>query len=197
MKDTVSKNFAAVLRRYMRDNDLTQTELAAKLGVTPAAVSLWVTEKKTPPAARLAEICTMLGASVSDIMTTPKTVPILGQVGAGIPLYAEENIIGWEEISPSLEGDYFALRIHGDSMSPRMQDGDIVICKRQDTAEDGDIVIAVGGSEALCKRIRLYKDGIELCSINPAYRPLSFSKAEVKSIPILIIGKAVEVRGKL
>lgn len=189
MRSELSKRLADSIREYLNTHDMMQAEFAEKVNVAPATVSQWLSGGRMPSAEKLAEINQLIG-------TSGKMIPILGQVGAGYPMWAEENILGYEEIG-NLQGEYFALKIHGDSMSPRMQDGDIVICRRQDTAEDGDIVIAIGSGEALCKRLRMYKDGIELYSINPEYRPLSFSMAEVKAKQIQIIGKAVEVRGKL
>lgn len=188
---SISGRFADQLRNYMNENGLNQTDLAKRLNVSRATVSAWLIGSRIPTAERMEEIAQILHLGET------RTIPILGQVGAGYPMYAEENILGEEEIAPSLPGEYFALKIHGDSMSPRMQDGDVVICRKQETAEDGDIVIVIGAGEALCKRLRMYKDGIELYSINPDYRPLSFSLKEIKDKQIQIIGKAVEVRGKL
>ena len=190
MKSELSKQFANSIREYLQKTDMMQNEFAEKLHVSPAAVSQWLSGARMPSVEKMAEINAMIGK-------TARTIPILGQVGAGYPMYAEENILGEEEIAPSLPGEYFALKIHGDSMSPRMQDGDVVICRKQETADDGDIVIVIGAGEALCKRLRMYKDGIELYSINPDYRPLSFSLKEIRDKQIQIIGKAVEVRGKL
>ena len=190
MRSDVSKEFADRVRKYLETHEVTQSEFAEKVNVSPPTVSQWLSGARMPSVTKLAEVEKIIGSHL-------RTVPILGQVGAGYPMYAEENILGEEEIAPSLPGEYFALKIHGDSMSPRMQDGDVVICRKQETAEDGDIVIVIGAGEALCKRLRMYKDGIELYSINPDYRPLSFSLKEIKDKQIQIIGKAVEVRGKL
>lgn len=78
-----------------------------------------------------------------------------------------------------------------------MCDGDVVIVRQQDDAESGDIVIAmVNGDDATCKRLRKYRDGIELISINPAYQPMFFSNEEIQEKPVKIIGKVVELRGK-
>ena len=82
-------------------------------------------------------------------------------------------------------------------MTPTICDGDIVIVRQQDDAENGDIVIAtVNGDEATCKRLRKYKDGIELISINPSYSPFEFSNDEIMEKPVKIIGKVVESRRK-
>ena len=94
-------------------------------------------------------------------------------------------------------GEFFGLKIHGDSMEPRMCEGDVVIVRRQDDAESGEIVIAtVNGSDATCKRLRKYRDGIELISNNPAYSPMFYSNEDIENKPVRIIGKVVELRGK-
>lgn len=127
-------------------------------------------------------------------------INVLGRVAAGIPIEAVEDVIDTEEISEVLAktGDFFALQIHGDSMEPRMCEGDVVIVRQQNDAESGDIVIAmVNGDDATCKRLRKYRDGIELISNNPSYEPMFFSNEEIISKPVKIIGKVVELRGKL
>lgn len=127
------------------------------------------------------------------------TIPVLGEVAAGIPIEAIEDIIDYEEISKDMAhtGDFFGLRIKGDSMSPRISEGDVVIVRQQNDAESGDIVIVlVNGESATCKRLMKYKDGISLISFNPMYNPMTFSNDEIKSKPIKIIGKVVENRQK-
>lgn len=127
------------------------------------------------------------------------SIPVLGRVAAGIPIEAIEDIIDTEEIPKKLAqtGKFFGLMIKGDSMEPRMAEGDVVIVRQQDDAESGDIVIAaVNGTDATCKRIRKYRDGIELVSINPAYAPMFFTNAEIEEKPIRILGKVVELRAK-
>lgn len=126
-------------------------------------------------------------------------IPVLGDVAAGIPIDAIEDILDWEEISEDLAktGQYFGLRIKGDSMSPRIADGDVVIVRQQCTAECGDIVIAkVNGDTACCKKFLKLKDGITLVSFNPAYNPMIFTNSQINSMPVNIIGKVVELRAK-
>lgn len=137
--------------------------------------------------------------STSKYKKQAVTINVLGRVAAGIPLEAIEDIIDTEEIDEDLArtGTFFGLQIHGDSMEPRMCEGDIVIVRKQDDAESGEIVIAtVNGSDATCKRLRKYRDGIELISNNPSYEPMFFSNEEIESRPVRIIGKVVELRGK-
>ena len=127
------------------------------------------------------------------------TINVLGRVAAGIPIEAIENVIDTEEITEELArtGDFFGLQIHGDSMMPNICDGDVVIVRQQEDAENGEIVIAtVNGTDATCKRLRKYKGGIELIANNPTYEPLDFSNQEIIEKPVRIIGKVVELRRK-
>ena len=128
------------------------------------------------------------------------TINVLGRVAAGLPIEAVENIIDTEEISLDMArtGEFFGLQIHGDSMEPRIYDGDVVIVRQQEDAESGEIVIAlVNGSDATCKRLIKYANGISLMSLNSKYEPMMFSNSEIEEKPVKIIGKVVELRGKL
>lgn len=118
-------------------------------------------------------------------------VPVVGQIACGAPLLAEENI---EEYAPILKselgtGEFFALRAHGDSMvNAGIEDGELVFVRRQDTAEEGDIVVALIDDEATLKRF--YRDTrrhkIILRPENEAYADMEFDS-------VVIQGKAVKV----
>ena len=126
-------------------------------------------------------------------------VPVLGNVAAGIPIEAIENVIDYEEISEELAhtGDFFALKIKGDSMEPRICNGDVVIVRKQNYAESGDLVIVlVNGDSATCKKLAKYPSGIRLIPFNQAYEPLFYSKEEIENKPVRIIGRVVENRQK-
>ena len=90
-------------------------------------------------------------------------VPVLGNVPAGIPIEAIQEIIGEEEIDrkTALSGEYFALKIKGASMEPRIFDGDIVIVKRQPNVENGQVaVVLINGEDATVKIVEKNEDGI-------------------------------------
>lgn len=126
-------------------------------------------------------------------------IPVLGRVAAGIPITATEHIIDTEEISQAMaaDGEYFALQIKGDSMEPKISNGDVVIVRKQSDADDGDLVIAlVNGDDAVCKRLKKYEEGIALLSNNPAYNPMYFSNKDIVEKPVSIIGKVKELRAK-
>ena len=127
------------------------------------------------------------------------TIPVLGRVAAGYGKEAVEEVIGQIEISPTMasKGEFFGLLIKGDSMIPTLYDGDTVIVERTDDAESGDLVIAlVNGSDATCKRLQKYAEGIALIPQNPVYEPLRFTESEIDTTPVKILGKVVEMRRK-
>lgn len=161
-----------------------------------------------PRMSKIDMICTFFSINRSDLLNESSSVTfskrgviinVLGRVAAGIPLEAIEDIIDTEEISEEMAktGEFFGLQINGDSMEPKFSKGDVVIVRKQDDAESGDIVIAmVNGDDATCKRLKKYQEGIALISTNPAYDPMYFSNKEIEEKPVRIIGKVVELRAK-
>lgn len=133
-------------------------------------------------------------------LTQGVKVPVLGRVVAGIPLEAVTEILDYEELHPNVAktGEFFALQIKGNSMSPRICDGDVVIVKRQNTVESGDIaIVLINGDEATVKKVKLDENGIMLIAFNAdVYEPHFYSNEEIKTLPIDILGKVVELRGK-
>ena len=126
-------------------------------------------------------------------------IPVLGRVAAGIPIEAVEDILDYEEISADMasKGDYFALQIQGNSMEPRICQNDVVIVRCQPSVESGEIaVVLVNGENATCKKIIKQPNGISLVSLNPAYPPMFYTNEEITSLPVTILGKMVELRGK-
>ena len=128
-----------------------------------------------------------------------KKIPVYGLVAAGIPIEAITDIEDYEEITEELArtGEFAALKIHGDSMEPRMTEGDVVIVRIQETVESGDTaIVMINGDEATCKKIKKTPEGIMLISTNPAYEPMFYSNKQIEELPIRIFGKVVELRGK-
>ena len=126
-------------------------------------------------------------------------IPVLGTVPAGIPISAIEDILDYEDVpqSWSNQGDFFGLRIKGNSMYPKLENGEIVIVKKQSTADNGDVVIAmVNGDDATCKRYKRTDTGIMLTSDNSEYSPMFYTDEQIQSLPVIIIGKVVESRKK-
>ncbi|MBI4522746.1 MAG: transcriptional repressor LexA [Deltaproteobacteria bacterium] len=144
---------------------------------------------------RALEIVSAQGRSVlSDV----REVPVLGRVPAGKPLLAEENIEGYlpvaRELAPGKE--VFVLKLKGDSMIEEgIRDGDYVIIRRQETAENGDIVCALIDGEATLKKFYKKGNAITLRPANKSYRPIVVSQKERSGFRIL--GKAIGLTRKL
>lgn len=144
----------------------------------------------------------LMGFNESDTLHSSKkgvSVPVLGYVRAGIPIEAVEEILDYEEISQemSAQGEHFALSIKGDSMEPKISEGDVVIVRKQDVVENGELaVVLVNGNDATVKRFYKNDNGITLISTNPIYPPFVYSKKDVDELPIRVIGKVVELRAK-
>jgi len=121
---------------------------------------------------------------VADMRGGGGSVPILGQIAAGVPIAAIQNEIGRVDAPPDLlaGGDHFALEVKGDSMiGAGILDGDVVIIRRGDTAESGDIVVAlVDEEEATLKRLRKRGNSIALEAANPAYETRIFGPDRVQ-----------------
>lgn len=118
-------------------------------------------------------------------------IPILGTVKAGYDYLAQENWIGTIDIDKKLAdgGEFFALKVKGDSMAPVLIEDDIVIIKKQDDFENGDIVVAiVNGNEATIKKGKKSESKILLQPFNTNYDPLIFTEEEIDTIPVRIVG---------
>lgn len=185
------------------------SHVAKATGIPPSTFTDWKKGRSKPKADKIKKIADYLNVSkdwlegVSDNPVVQQKkgniINVLGDVAAGIPIEAVENIIDTEEIPQKLAntGEFFGLRIKGDSMQPSICEGDTVIVKRQDDANNGDIVIAlVNGDNATCKKLVKYDEGISLISLNPSYEPMVFSKKDIQDKPVRIIGKVVENRRK-
>jgi len=136
----------------------------------------------------------LLGESIPR---TPARVPVLGRVPAGKPLEAVEEVEEELFLDPSLlgNGEVFSLRVKGDSMTDaHICDGDYVLVRTQQSAETGDIVVAVIDGEATVKLFRRQRGRIRLEAANPAYPPIV---VPADSPPFRIAGKVVGVYRKL
>lgn len=134
-----------------------------------------------------------------DILGNPVvSLPLVGAVKAGYNYLAQENWIGTVDVETSLVGngkDYFALKVKGDSMAPVFIEGDIVIIKKQNDCETNEYaVVIINGDEGTLKKIKKTDNGIILQPLNPAYGPVMYTKEEIKSIPIIIVGVVKQLK---
>ena len=196
------------LKKYRNNAGYSQKEMAEKLYISQQGYAKYETGKSSPNPETLAQIATILNCSIENLIGKEYfdkkeekgvKIPVFGEVAAGIPINAIEEIIDIEEITPELasKGEYFGLVIKGDSMEPKMTTGDVVIVRSQSTAETGDIVILLIENEnAMCKKLKRTPEGIILISFNSEYEPMFYSNKEIETLPITILGKVVELRAK-
>ena len=187
-------------------NNKTQVDLINDLGFNKSAVSTWCNGTRLPRMDKVDALAKYFGIRRSDLIEDkseskikPTTIPVLGSVPAGIPIEAIQDIIDYEEIDAvtAAKGEYFALQVKGSSMEPRICEGDIVIVRKQDDVESGEIaIVIVNGDNATIKRLLKYEDGFRLMPTNPAYEPLYFTNDEILEKPVKVIGKVIENRQK-
>ena len=203
------KIMAKNIQYYMDINHKSRNDLCEALGIKYTTLTDWIKGNSYPRIDKIELMANYFGISKSDLVEDHSitqnrrhngiAISVYGRVAAGVPLEMIEDIIDTEEITEDLArtGEFFALQIHGDSMEPRMKEGDVVIVRRQEDADSEDTVIAtVNGTDATCKRLKKYSDGIALISTNPVYEPMYFTNEEIEKKPVRILGRVVELRAK-
>lgn len=202
------KIFAENLRKQAAIAGENQPDIAEVLGVTKSAVNSYFTGTKMPRMDRIKKLAEHFGCNVSDLIDdktvedqiTAVAIPVLGTVPAGVPIEAIQDILGYEEIPKIMAdtGEFFCLRVEGNSMYPLLYSGETIVIKKQETADNGDIVVAlVDNEDATVKRLKKVSDGIILEAENPEYNSLYFNEKQIRNEKVKIIGKAVESRKKL
>lgn len=198
------------IKQLREDKGLTQEDIAKKIGVAIQTIYKYENEIVTNiPLDKLEKIAKALQTTPAYLMGWEKDaaptpdpfsfsniqpikkhrIPLLGEIACGEPIFADEDFEGF--IESDIEAD-FALRCSGDSMTgARIMDGDIVLIKKQDMVENGEIAAVIIENEATLKRVYYYpKDGkLILNPENPAYAPLVYVDEELNQIRIL--GRAV------
>lgn len=202
-----NKEVVELVKKLTEEQGMSMSELARRVGTAKSAISRYFNGTREFPLNKIEEFASALHTTPDFLLGMeyePQTqqglqIPVLGTVAAGIPISAVEDILDYEEIDASWksQGEFFALRIKGDSMQPKMDDGDVVIVRQQSDANSGDTVIAlVNGDDATCKKLQKTENGIMLVSTNPSYLPMFFTNEEIVTKPVVILGKVVELRSK-
>lgn len=129
--------------------------------------------------------------ATTDINMQTVKIPVLGRIACGIPKFAEENIEEYVRLPVSMfgKGDFFILRAYGDSMiGAGINDNDLVLIRKQNTANTGQIVVALTGEdEATLKRFYQENGHIRLHPENPAFDDLVFKSCEIQGIAVKVI----------
>jgi len=173
-------------------------DLAAALGVSRATVHEHIGGlKRKGYLANIDGVGRSWRSTLRD-SSTSRRVPIVGRVAAGAPILAQENIEGWLSVDGTNEHDMlFALRVRGDSMTDAgILDGDLVIVRQQNTANDGDIVVAlVDDEDATVKKLQRAGGVVHLVPMNSTYNPIVISPPRRLSLQGRVIGVRRNLEG--
>ncbi|KXB92417.1 LexA family protein [Megasphaera hutchinsoni] len=210
------KIFSKNLKFYMDLYNKSRIEIAKTLGVSYTTFASWENGTNYPRIDKIEMLANYFKISKADLIENKYKklsgesdtinfhsrvgvkIPILGEVVAGVPISAIENILGYEEITPEMAatGDFFCLKIKGASMEPKLFEGDLLVVRQQTDVDSNEIaVVLVNGDEATVKQIKKATSGITLIGYNVAvYPPRFYSNQEIQDLPVTIIGKVVELR---
>lgn len=208
-------SFSELLKQCRKQKGISQAELASKLGVTQQAVGKWESGKSSPDPATVARIAEILSTTADFLLglyrpvsnvTTPEErffgnyaeslIPVIGTVKAGYGALAFEEDYGQEYARVKDPSNYFYLVARGDSMEPRIQDGDLALVHKQDTLENGDLGVLVYGDEGEGTLKRYIQRGncVVLQPFNPAYNELVIKGEDLNRLHIA--GRVVETKAK-
>lgn len=208
-------NINALLRDKRKEKGLTMREVAEAVGVSEATVSRWesgnIANMGRSKIAALSKILDLTPAEIMGIEDQPNDrelipveynpthkIPVLGRISAGLPLYAEEHIIDYIYTTLNGGNEYFGLLVVGDSMNAaRIYEDDIIVVRKQEQVEDGEIaVVMVGDEDATVKRFHRNGRKVMLSpqSFNPAHQVQVY---DLKETSIRIVGKVVQVVYKM
>ena len=202
----------SVLERLMAARGISAYRLSRDTGISPSSLSDWKRGRSAPKADKLSIIADYFGVSLDSLMGAERVashtaalseylVPVIGSIRAGLPIITEEELQGFElaDLGGASPDDYFFLRISGDSMKNiGMVNGSLVLFRKQQYAEDGEIVAClVGGESATVKRFHRSKKNVYLRPENEDYEPIKLSTDDFETGEARILGVAVEIKIKL
>lgn len=200
------KIFAANLTQLLKEREVTQAELAAKMKVAPSTVSSWCTGDKMPRMDKIVWLAEYFSVNRSNLLekkSYPEVVfdnvfPIqlkkyrlLGEIACGEPIFCDEERESYIMSGTEIKAD-FCLKCKGDSMiNARIYDGDIVFIRQQDEVENGEIAAVVIDNEATLKRVYYYPEQnmVILKPENPKYADIILQNESLNTVRIL--GKAI------
>lgn len=207
----LESSFGERLRTVMRERGFSYEQLGEALGMNPQTLNRYVLGQREPKARVAADMAVALGVepmwlqgyAVPRYPAPPEAispgretaVPILGVIRAGAPILAVEDIQGYAAADVADPENCFYLRVTGDSMvNAGIRDGDLVLLRRQETAENGQIVACLlDGEDATLKRFRVQRDMVILQPENPAYEPRIVPLRDFETGAARIAGVAVRL----
>lgn len=204
-------SIGARLRTVMEEQGLSYEQLGERLGMNPQTLNRYVLGQREPKIGTAAAMARALGVDplwlqgfdVPRVQAKPapveRVVPILGTIRAGVPLLAQQDLEGYAAADVPDPEEHFYLRVTGNSMiNAGIREGDLVLIRRQETAENGQIVAClVDGEDATLKRFRAQRGVVILQPENPDYEPKIIPWADFESGAARIIGVAVKLMRNL
>lgn len=198
------------IKKLREANNMSQTELAERLNTSKQNLYKYENGVITNiPSDKIEMIARIYGVSpsyimgwneepsnISDIITEDiYKIPVFQSVSAGFGSYASSEIIDYIPLvikNPYEVPDTLAIVVKGDSMYPKIEDGDIVVVRKQDYVDSGSIAVVIKDNEdGLVKKIEYGKNHIELISINPMYPPQRFEREDMNRIRIVGLVKKI------
>jgi len=206
--------FSETLKECRKKRHISQAELAAKLGVTQQAVGKWESGKSSPDPTTVARLSELLNTTADYLLGlyrpvnaleaetrffgcyTESLIPVIGTVKAGYGALAFEEDYGQEYARVKDPANYFYLVVRGDSMEPRIQDGDLALVHKQDTLENGDLGVLIYGEEGegTLKRYLQRGNSVVLQPFNPNYSEMVIKGEDLNNLHIA--GRVVETKAK-
>ncbi len=205
--------FAQRLKELRKLRGLSQSALARELGLSQQAVCKWENGRSTPDPQTLAELAAYFHVSADHLLgRAPRSVadagvpaassglmqhmiPVIGTVRAGYGALAFEEDYGEEPATVRDPDNYFYLIVKGDSMEPRIHEGDLALVRRQPTLENGELgVVVYGDGEGTLKRFIRRGNAVILQPFNPAYHEQVIMGEDLQHL--YIAGKVVETKVK-
>jgi len=196
------------LRQLREDANMSLRELSSLIGIGYATIGKYergeVVNLKQSTIARLAEVFNvrpsyLLGYDVLDAreIAPQGMLPVIGLASAGKGVIAAEDVLYYERADEQYcNSMYFYLEVTGDSMSPKIDDGDLVLVHRQTSVDSGSIgVFIVDGEEGYVKKVEYDTEYIHLLSFNPYYPPMVFNGPDV--LRVYVVGRVMELKRKL
>lgn len=208
MSDLGNKEiFAKNLNYYLTINKKTRAEACKDLEIPYSTFTDWCNANIYPRIDKIELLANYFDIKKSDLVENKEKtdklgnpvveIPILGTVKAGYDYLAQENWIGTIDIDKKLAdgGEFFALKVKGDSMAPIFIEGDTVILRKQNDCENNQVaVVIINGDEGTLKKLKKTDDGIILQAYNPIYSPVFYTNKEIKEMPVVIAGVFQELR---
>lgn len=193
------------IRRLRTRAGLNQLEFGELLGVSDKAVSTWENDIKIPRMGTIQKMAEHFHINKSDIIedNAPDSalepgitmLPVVGRVAAGTGCPAQEYISGYypaSGVNLSPGGTYYYLRVTGDSMTPKIDDGDLVLVKYQTTVDSGSLaVVVIDNEDGVVKKVYYGPKYIELHSFNPYYPVRRFDGPDVERIQVCGLVKSL------